>query len=497
METGQAIMMQDDPFVEYFATMGSEQDTLHTTHFNAAVRKTAISKAYLRPEMVVADVGDGNGFIAIGLAPLVACVHVINCIPHVSDATPRHLAHFNNIVFHHMDKDRLPLADCSVDAVFASMCLRCQSDSQTFPKVLQEMVRILRPGGRVMIVDWGTHPCTGLRQEMAEEGAGPSREQLRAWLRAADLVNVLVRRIDQYTSLNATPDSCGDHSRAAHTSVWLATGSKRITMRQAVQEHYNQVALNHCGCGNVAEPASGCCTQTSSSVSCCGVGGTLFEEGSVEFRTDYSLDDLAALPPESEMIALGCGNPVALAGLHPGEIVLDIGSGGGIDAFMAARQVGPGGRVIGIDATQAMTERAARTAVELGIDNVEFRRGQAETLPVADASVDVVLSNCVVNLCEDKGVVFSEAFRVLKPGGRLEISDMVAAGPLPMALRLDEAAWQSCVSGALPEREYLDLVAEAGFEEITAQRGSSAGTVGNVPIYSIIVSARKPVTECQ
>ncbi|MCS7260764.1 MAG: methyltransferase domain-containing protein, partial [Anaerolineae bacterium] len=126
---------------------------------------------------------------------------------------------------------------------------------------------------------------------------------------------------------------------------------------------------------------------------------------------------------------------------------------------------------------------------------VEFCHGQAEALPMADASVDVILSNCVINLCEDKGAVFAEAFRVLKPAGRLEISDMVTAGPLPLALRYDESGWSSCISGALPEQEYLDLVAEAGFEEITSRRSSSAGVIHNVPVYGIIVSARKPTTQ--
>ncbi|MGQ9502323.1 MAG: arsenite methyltransferase [Anaerolineae bacterium] len=250
------------------------------------------------------------------------------------------------------------------------------------------------------------------------------------------------------------------------------------------------------GCGNAegAYSSSSCRTQGTSDVACCGADIGLLDKDSVQFITDYSPAELATLPPEVETIAFGCGNPVALANLRPGETVPDSGSGGGVDVLLAARQVGPHGKVIGVDMTLAMTERATRAAVQAGVNNVEFRRGQAEALPVADASVDVVLSNCVINLCEDKGGVFSDAFRVLKPGGRLEISDMVTAGPLPLALRYDPSGWSGCISGALPEQEYLDLVAEAGFEAITAQRSHSAGVIGNVPAYGIILAARKPST---
>ena len=197
------------------------------------------------------------------------------------------------------------------------------------------------------------------------------------------------------------------------------------------------------------------------------------------------------MPPEADAISLGCGNPIAMAGLRPGEVVVDIGSGGGMDSFLAAGRVGPTGRVIGVDMTPAMLERATRAAQKAGIANVEFRFGQAEAMPVADATVDVVLSNCVINLVEDKGQVFGEAFRVLKPGGRLEVSDIVSAGPLPLAARQDAGEWAGCVSGALPEGEYLDLIVQAGFQTPTVRRSPSSGDIAGVPLYSAIVSARK------
>ena len=225
-------------------------------------------------------------------------------------------------------------------------------------------------------------------------------------------------------------------------------------------------------------------------ISCCS-GETKYEE--VTFTTGYRPEELSAAPKEAADISLGCGNPLAMAGLKPGEVVLDIGSGGGLDAFLAAAKVGPAGRVIGVDMTPAMLERARASAERNGITNVEFRQGYAEELPVADGEVDVIISNCVINLTEDKGHVFREAFRVLKPGGRLEVSDMVTSGAMPMELREDADGWAECVTGALPEQEYLDLIAQAGFEGINTRRSPSMGDAFGVSVYSAIVSARKPL----
>jgi ubiquinone/menaquinone biosynthesis C-methylase UbiE len=212
----------------------------------------------------------------------------------------------------------------------------------------------------------------------------------------------------------------------------------------------------------------------------------------VTFTTGYSQTELSAAPKEAADISLGCGNPIAMAGLKPGEVVLDIGSGGGLDSFLAAGKVGPTGRVIGVDMTPAMLERARASAEKNNITNVEFRQGYAEDLPVADGEVDVIISNCVINLTEDKGHVFREAFRVLKPGGRLEVSDMVTSGPVPLELRESAAGWAECVTGALPEQEYLDLIAQAGFENVTTRRSASMGDAFGISVYSVIASAQKP-----
>ncbi len=200
---------------------------------------------------------------------------------------------------------------------------------------------------------------------------------------------------------------------------------------------------------------------------CCG-GGT--STSTVSLSLGYQAEELASVPDGADL-GLGCGNPTALAALQPGETVLDLGSGGGLDALLAARRVGPDGRVIGVDMTPAMLQRARENAVKAGVAGfVEFREGIIEALPVVAESVDVVLSNCVINLSPDKPQVFREAFRVLKPGGRLAVSDMLLSQALPDALVQDAAAWAGCIGGAMPAEEYLAGIANAGFVDIESSR---------------------------
>jgi ubiquinone/menaquinone biosynthesis C-methylase UbiE len=175
------------------------------------------------------------------------------------------------------------------------------------------------------------------------------------------------------------------------------------------------------------------------------------------------------LPEEVTGLSLGCGDPVTLANLTSGQTVLDLGSGGGIDCFLAARQVGPEGRVIGVDMTPAMIERARGNQARLGLENVEFRLGEIEHLPVADGTVDVILSNCVINLSPDKLQVLREAYRALRPGGTLSVSDIVTSGPLPAAVKQSLSAWAGCVAGALEADQYLSYLEQAGFADIAVE----------------------------
>jgi arsenite methyltransferase len=219
-------------------------------------------------------------------------------------------------------------------------------------------------------------------------------------------------------------------------------------IRTAVRRAYGAVATQ--------TSQSGCC---GSSANCCRPVGTSSQ------RFGYSDADLAAVP-EGADLGLGCGNPQAIAALTVGERVLDLGSGAGFDAFLAARQVGPTGSVIGVDMTPEMIERARTNARTLGLAQINFRLGEIEHLPVADASVDVIMSNCVINLSPDKPAVFKEAFRVLAPGGRLAISDVVAIGDLPAAIAADPAAYTGCIAGAALTADLERMLAAAGFEEI-------------------------------
>jgi SAM-dependent methyltransferase len=230
-------------------------------------------------------------------------------------------------------------------------------------------------------------------------------------------------------------------------------------IRKKVRDGYGQVALGakQSCCG----PASPCCGSSSSVQS---IGSMI----------GYSAEQMAAVP-EGANLGLGCGNPVALASLRAGETVLDLGAGAGFDCFLAAREVGETGRVIGVDMTPEMLSKARENAVKGGYRNVEFRLGEIEHLPVADATVDIILSNCVINLSPEKPQVFAEAFRVLKPGGRLAVSDVVLLRPLPPALAQSAAAYLGCVAGASLREDYLEMLRRSGFGEVRI--------VGESPFY--------------
>jgi arsenite methyltransferase len=207
----------------------------------------------------------------------------------------------------------------------------------------------------------------------------------------------------------------------------------------------------------VTEAAGACCEP-----SCC--GGTATAD---PITGDlYAKEEVAAVPADAVNASLGCGNPTALAALEPGETVLDLGSGGGIDVLLSARRVGPTGFAYGLDMTDEMLALAEQNKAEAGTENVQFLKGHIEQIPLPNATVDVIISNCVINLAADKGQVLREAYRVLKPGGRFAVSDVVAQGALPDDLRADMEAWVGCVAGALEENEYRLLLTEAGFSDV-------------------------------
>ena len=246
--------------------------------------------------------------------------------------------------------------------------------------------------------------------------------------------------------------------------------------------------------------------------SCCG-GSDCCSDPDPITRDLYDELQRSDVPAAALEASLGCGNPTALAELAEGEAVLDLGSGGGIDVILSARRVGPAGRAIGVDMTDEMLALARRNAAEAQIPNVEFRKGEIEELPLAEAEVDVVISNCVINLSVDKPKVLAEAFRVLKPGGRFAVSDVVVRGEIPTEIRKSLEMWAGCVAGALQEEEYRSLLAAAGFEEVEVEptriyqaddvravlsdygiEAEAEGEVLDGRLMSAFVRARKPLS---
>jgi SAM-dependent methyltransferase len=240
------------------------------------------------------------------------------------------------------------------------------------------------------------------------------------------------------------------------------------SIRENVQEFYADRARN----------ANACCGDTSENLL-------------------YETELLSDLPDDVAGFSLGCGDPITLAQLQPGEVVLDLGSGGGLDCFLAAKQVGDDGYVIGLDMTPEMLERATSAAQRMGIDNVEFREGYLENMPVDDNSVDVIISNCVINLSPDKSKVFAEMYRTLKPGGRVSVSDIVTHGELPEAIKKDMVAWGACIAGALEMDEYIQGLEQVGFEDVSLVAKTGEGELlEGVPqnsLFSASITARKPV----
>lgn len=249
--------------------------------------------------------------------------------------------------------------------------------------------------------------------------------------------------------------------------------SQMISIHEVVQARY----------GAIAEKQGSCCSSD-----CC-------DDSSSPTLYDAAL--LQGLPVDVTGLSLGCGDPVTIASLQAGETVVDLGSGGGIDCFLAARQVGADGHVIGVDMTPAMLEKANANKANMGVTNVEFRQGQIEALPIADNTADVVMSNCVINLSPDKQAVFQEVIRVLKPGGRVSISDIVTEGEFTPELRADLAKWAECVTGAIDVELYTDMMRAAGFVDISiVDKVDAQGIVetraGMPRVLSARITAYKP-----
>ena len=233
----------------------------------------------------------------------------------------------------------------------------------------------------------------------------------------------------------------------------MESSLKEVTVKEVLKERYGQAALRIHNGGS----------------SCCGAAPSAIGQCDPITSNLYDATQTGGLPEEAVLASLGCGNPTALATLNPGETVLDLGSGGGIDVLLSAKRVGPSGKAYGLDMTDEMLALANDNKRKAGAENVEFLRGEIESIPLPDNSVDVVISNCVINLSADKDRVLREAFRVLKPGGRFAVSDVVTRGEMNAEIRKSVLLWVGCVAGALEENEYQQKLAAAGFEQITIE----------------------------
>ena len=286
-----------------------------------------------------------------------------------------------------------------------------------------------------------------------------------------------MRPTDLFRNMNPTPDP--------------------ETIRAAVRDRYSEIATGDKPLVDSADGGSCCRTTSARSSSCCGADSQARTLG-------YSEADLASVP-EGANLGLGCGNPVAIASLQPGQTVLDLGAGAGFDAFLAARAVGPTGHVIGVDMTPEMVTKARANAKKGRYTQVEFRLGEIEALPVADATVDVIISNCVINLCPDKRPVYREAFRALRPGGRLAVSDVVAREELPDEVKRDLALHSGCLSGATVQADLDAILKEVGFTNIVIRpKGNSDEVITSweskrgfeSKVFAAEVTATKPTGGC-
>jgi SAM-dependent methyltransferase len=262
--------------------------------------------------------------------------------------------------------------------------------------------------------------------------------------------------VNTVNTVNTATTKAGGCCGTADDSSPAAAGPE-ATLKDVVKERYGQAAR---------------AARSGSTASCCGAGsavdGSVAVGGGCDPITSnlYEIAETISLPEEAVRASLGCGNPTALAKLQPGETVLDLGSGGGIDVLLSARRVGPSGKVYGLDMTDDMLDLARENQRKSGATNVEFLKGEIENIPLPDSSVDVLISNCVINLSADKDRVLAEAFRVLRPGGRFAVSDVVVAGEVPTGIRKSIELWIGCVAGALSETDYRKKLAAAGFVDI-------------------------------
>jgi ubiquinone/menaquinone biosynthesis C-methylase UbiE len=477
--------MHPDTPTKYFDRVAPEWDELRATFFSDRLRELALDAAGVEPGGRAADLGAGTGFLTEGLLGRGLSVIAVDPSPAMLGELGRKLGPSPALELREGSLERLPLADGAVGYAFANMVLHHVEDP---PAAIGEMARVLAPGGRLVITDLDEHDHEFLRTEQHDRWLGFRRDEVAGWLAAAGLERVRVEDTGEHCCAEG-PCDCGCDT--ARIRVFLASAQRpaagdRATgeagaahghgdrpttgpkagpkadqrtdpaagdaeaLRAEVRRHYGAAAKragSGCGsgCGAPADVAGG-------------LGAAL-----------YAGEDVSGVPASAVGASLGCANPVALADLAPGEVVLDLGSGAGLDVLLSARRVGPSGKAYGLDMTPEMLELARRHQREAGVDNAEFLEGTLEDIPLPAASVDVVLSNCVINLSPDKDRVFAEVLRVLRPGGRLAVADVVAIREVPQELRRRVEAWVGCLAGTLGVDELRRKLDAAGFAAVDVE----------------------------
>lgn len=406
-------------------------------------------------QTIVGIVGSSTGSMPLFIAPQAKRVIGIDLSKESLSFAERRTRQMGvtNIEYKKGDAEALPLEDNSVDVVLSDCVINLVPDKQ---KAFDEIYRVLKADGSLVMAD-------PVRKKPLEEtsdelftgciAGAVAKEDYRRMLEKAGFENIEITDITNLArKIFADHEEKFDEYGLDYVIIKTRKPAELSRandgkIKKIVREGYARIAKQDHSC---CAPANPCC------------GGSAEEIGK---KIGYAEEDLKAVP-EGANLGLGCGNPVALASLKRGEVVLDLGSGAGFDCFLAANKVGRKGRVMGVDMTPEMIERARENARKGNYGNVEFRLGEIENLPAADNSVDAIISNCVINLSPDKERVFREAFRVLKPGGRLMVSDMVLLRELPDFVKQSIEAYIGCISGAIMRDEYIGAIKKAGFQQV-------------------------------
>ncbi|MHC1703088.1 MAG: arsenite methyltransferase [Tenuifilaceae bacterium] len=436
--------------LDYFEKHANEWDSMRESFFSENIREKAIAKANIKKGETAADIGAGTGYISEALNKKGIKVYAVDESPAMLKVLHERLG--ENIATLIGTSEKIPLLDSSVNHAFANMYLHHVPDPE---KAIAEMARIVKPGGSVVITDLDEHNFEFLKTEQNDRWLGFKRSDIKDWFLKAGLTNI---------SIENTDDSCCSDSNCGCTpakiSVFLAYGkkpSKDITLdadsiKASVSSIYSTIAKSNTSCCGTKK--SSCCSNDAPY--------NAFAK-SYQDQPGYNAD---------ADLNLGCGIPTEIANIQQGETVVDLGSGAGNDCFVARALVGETGRVIGVDFTDAMLEKAKQNNQKMGYKNVEFVKGDIEKMPLENGIANVVLSNCVINLVPDKQKAFNEIFRILKSGGRFCISDIIVEGEMPEDVRKDAALYAGCVSGAISKAKYIEYIHNSGFTNISTPKVS-------------------------